>query len=288
MYEQFYGLREKPFALAPNPAYLYLSRHHRHALTLLEYSILQPAGFAVITGEVGCGKTTVVQRFLDGKPEGLRVGLLCNTHAGIGPLLPWILDALDVPVPADRSETSHELHRMLVAFLRKNYAEGRRTLLVIDEAQNLSLGTLEELRVLSNVNTGKDLLLQTILIGQPELRTTLRGPRMKQFAQRIMVDYHLGPLKREETHAYVAHRLEVAGGSTTLVSADAIELVYESTQGVPRLVNILCDTALVYGFADQRPSVDAALVEEVLSDRAGGVLPLKSSRRAAAETVVRG
>jgi len=285
MYEQFYGLREKPFALAPNPAFLYLSRHHRHALTLLEYSILQQAGFAVITGEVGCGKTTVVQRFLAGKPDGLRVGLLCNTHARIGPLLPWLLDALEVPVGAHLAEASHELHRLLVDFLRKSYAEGRRTLLVIDEAQNLPLAALEELRVLSNVNTGQDLLLQTILIGQPELRAMLRRPRMRQFAQRIVVDYHLGPLQREETHAYIAHRLEVAGASSALVSGDAIELVHESTQGVPRLVNLLCDTALVYGFAEQRPCVDAALIEQVLADRAGGILPLKASPRAAADVI---
>lgn len=282
MYEQFYGLREKPFALTPNPAYLYLSRHHRHAFTMLEYAISEAAGFAVISGEVGCGKTTVVQSFLGERRDALAVALLSNIHPGIGPLLPWVLDALGV-----RSDeaSSHELHRRLVGFLRHKYATGQRTILVIDEAQNLSVATLEELRVLSNVNVGTDLLLQTILIGQPELRRTLKRPKMRQFAQRIVVDYHLGPLQREETHAYVAHRLQVAGGSSAVISPDAVERVYECTDGVPRLVNILCDTALVYGFADQRATVDAELIEHVLSDRAGGALPLKSSRRAAGSVV---
>jgi len=285
MYEQFYGLREKPFALVPNPAYLYSSRHHRHALTMLEYAISEAAGFAVITGEVGCGKTTVVHRFLDDERKGLSVALLSNVHPGIGPLLPWVLDSLGAP---SLEAPSHELHRRLVAFLKQKYGAGQRTVLVIDEAQNLPVAALEELRVLSNVNVGTTLLLQTILIGQPELRSSLRRPGMRQFAQRIVVDYHLGPLQREETHAYVAHRLTVAGGNPKLISPEAIERVYERTAGVPRLVNILCDTALVYGFADQRPRVDAELVDQVLADRAEGVLPLRSSPRVAADSALRG
>lgn len=279
MYEQFYRLRENPFALAPDPAYLYLSRHHQYALTLLEYAVWQAAGFAVITGEVGCGKTTVVQRFLGEEREGLSIASLSNVHAGIGQLLPWVLESLGVEAG---EAPAHELHRKLVMFLKQKHAAGERTILVIDEAQNLSVDSLEELRVLSNVNAGKNLLLQTVLIGQPELRTTLRLPGMRQFAQRILVDYHLGPLRREETHAYIAHRLAVAGGSPTLISMDAVERVHECTEGVPRLVNILCHTALVYGFADQRPVVDAELVETVLADREGGVLPLKTAPRAAA------
>ncbi len=285
MYEQFYGLREKPFALAPDPAYLYLSRHHRHALTMLEYAISQSAGFAVITGEVGCGKTTVVQRFLEATPDELNVGFLSNVHAGIGPVLPWILESLGMQ--SDPAAAS-ELHRRFVTFLKQKYTAGHRTLLVIDEAQNLPVDALEELRVLSNLNAGKDLLLQTILIGQPELRATLSWPGLTQFAQRIVVDYHLGALQREETHAYIAHRLSVAGGDPALITAAAVERVHECTEGVPRLVNILCDTALVYGYADQRPTVDAELVEQVLSDRAAGVLPLKSARKASAAPALRG
>lgn len=285
MYERFYGLREKPFALAPDPAYLYLSRHHRHALTMLEYAISQAAGFAVITGEVGCGKTTVVQRFLEEARDELSVGFLTHVHAGIGPLLPWVVQSLGIEPTA---AASNELHRRFATFLEQKYAAGRRALLVIDEAQNLPAGALEELRVLSNLNAGKDLLLQTILVGQPELRTTLGWPGMRQFAQRIVVDYHLGALQREETHAYVAHRLSVAGGDPTLIAPAAVERVHDCTEGVPRLVNILCDTALVYGFADQRPAVDVDLIDRVLSDRAAGVLPFKTPRQAVAAPALEG
>jgi general secretion pathway protein A len=284
MYEQFYGLRENPFALAPNPAYLYLSRHHQYALTMLEYAIWQAAGFAVITGEVGCGKTTIVQHFLGDKRK-LSIALLSNVHPGMGPLLPWVLDSLGAESGESRA---HELHRRLVTFLKQKHAAGERAVLVIDEAQNLSVEALEELRVLSNVNAGRDLVLQIVLIGQPELRATLSLPGMRQFAQRIVVDYHLTPLRRDETQAYVAHRLAVAGGSRDLISTDAVERVHECAGGVPRLVNILCDTALVYGFAEQRPVVDAELVEMVLADKAGGVLPIKTARRVAADSVIRG
>ncbi len=285
MYERYYSLREKPFALAPDPAYLYLSHHHRHALTMLEYAISQAAGFAVITGEVGCGKTTVVQRFLEAAPQALSIGFLTHIHAGIGPLLPWVVQSLGMDAG---SAASSELHRHFTAFLERKFTEGCRALLVIDEAQNLSIGALEELRVLSNLNAGKDLLLQTILVGQPELRTTLSWPEMRQFAQRIVVDYHLRALELEETHAYVAHRLSVAGGDPALITPTAVERVHECTEGVPRLVNIVCDTALVYGFADQRPFVDVELIEQVLSDRAAGVLPLKTSGPIAAASALGG
>ncbi len=285
MYERFYGLREKPFALTPDPAYLYLSRHHRHALTMLEYAISQAAGFAVITGEVGCGKTTVVQRFLKEVPDALTVGFLTNVHAEIGPLLPWVMQSLGME---PGSGAANELHRRFATFLEQRHTAGRRALVVIDEAQNLPPGALEELRVLSNLNSGKNLLLQTILVGQPELRTTLSWPGMRQFAQRIVVDYHLGALQREETPAYVAHRLSVAGGNPALITPAALERVHESTEGVPRLVNIICDSALVYGFADQRPAVDVELVEQVLSDRATGVLPLKTAARLAVASAIGG
>jgi type II secretory pathway predicted ATPase ExeA len=197
--------------------------------------------------------------------------------------LPWLLESLGIEGITGQPS---ELYRQFVAFLNREYAAGRRTLLVIDEAQNLSVAALEELRVLSNLNCGSELLLQTILIGQPELRVTLSWPTMRQFAQRIAVDYHLGALEREETHAYVAHRLNVAGGSPSLISHAAIDRIYECTEGVPRLVNILCDTALVYGYADQRMPVDADVVEQVLNDRAAGVLPLKGPGRARPESVV--
>ncbi len=273
MYENFYALREKPFALSPDPAYLYLAKRYRHALTMLEYALSQAAGFAVITGEVGCGKTTVVRHFLARADRQLNVGFITNAHPGFGPLLPWVMDALGIEVGAAQPS---ELYRRFVNYVRREYDAGRRTVLVIDEAQNLGIAGLEELRVLSNLNAGKDLLLQTILIGQPELRASLQLQSLRQFAQRIAMEYHLEALQPEETTAYIRHRLMVAGGSSELFAADTFELIHESTGGVPRLINIVCDTALVYGFADQLPQIDAQIIRSVVGDRAG-ILPLAAS-----------
>jgi type II secretory pathway predicted ATPase ExeA len=271
MYEQFYGLREKPFSLAPDPGFLYLARRHQHALTMLEYVLGEASGFALITGEVGCGKTTVVRHVLERVALMLNVGFVTNTHRGFGSLLPWILEALRMDAGA---QSQSEQYRRLVEFAGREYAAGRRVVLVIDEAQNLGVDGLEELRVLSNINEGKHTMIQTILIGQPELRKLLRRRSLRQFAQRIAMEYHLEALQAEETHSYIAHRLGVAGGSGRLFSPAACAAVHACTGGVPRLINIVCDTALVYGFADQKPAIDVELIEQVLHDRAG-VLPLK-------------
>ncbi|HWW79082.1 MAG TPA: AAA family ATPase, partial [Steroidobacteraceae bacterium] len=168
------------------------------------------------------------------------------------------------------------LYRRFVTHVRHEYDAGRRAVLVIDEAQNLGVAGLEELRVLSNLNAGKHLLLQTILIGQPELRTTLGLQELRQLAQRISIDHHLEALRTEETRGYVRHRLVVAGGRADIFTPEALELVHECTGGVPRLVNLVCDTALVYGFSDQQTIIAADLIEQVVADRAsGGLLPLR-------------
>ncbi|GAC1453472.1 MAG: AAA family ATPase [Steroidobacteraceae bacterium] len=284
MYEQFYGLRANPFALSPDPAYLYLGSGHRFALTLLEYALQQGSGFALVSGEVGSGKTTVIQYLLSRVGEGLRIGLMTNIHAGIGSLLPWAMQALGVPPgPGGASE----VYARFTDYLQQERAAGRRVVLIIDEAQNLSADALEELRVLSNVNRGETLLLQTILVGQPELRTTLRKKRMRQFAQRIAIDYHIGALQAAETHAYIRHRLAVAGGNVELFTDAARELVHASAGGVPRLINQICETALVYGFAEQSAALDVPLVRQVLRDRGrGGLLPLIRTARAASLAAV--
>ncbi len=171
-----------------------------------------------------------------------------------------------------------ELYRRFVGHVKQVYSKGVRTVLVIDEAQNLGVEGLEELRVLSNLNAGKDLPLQTVLIGQPELRQTLRLQNLRQFAQRIVIDHHLEALNLEETIGYVRHRLTVAGGRSELFEPEALQRVYESTGGVPRLVNLVCDTALVYGFSDQRPVITVDLIDQVIADRtSGGLLPLRAA-----------
>jgi len=269
VYESFFGLREKPFALAPDPDFLFLGRHHRRALTLLEYTLSSGSGFALVTGRVGCGKTTVVRSVLARASQEFTIGLIANTHGGFGRLLPWVARAVGVKdIPRDESE----LHEAFVAFLMREYAAGRRVVLIIDEAQNLGVAALEELRVLSNVNTGKDLLLQTILIGQPELRITLARPDLRQFAQRIAIECHMEALSRDETSAYVRHRLVVAGGDAALFAPEAIEHIHLCTGGVPRLINQACDTALVYAFADQVRSIGLDLVAQVFADRRAGGL----------------
>jgi type II secretory pathway predicted ATPase ExeA len=279
MYEQFYALREKPFALTPDPAYLFLAKRHRHALTMLEYALTQASGFALITGEVGCGKTTVVQHFLARAAGALDVGFINNAHPGFGALLPWVMESFGLEAG---QATPSELYRRFAAHVRQKYAAGARTVLVIDEAQNLGIAGLEELRVLSNLNVGKDLLLQTVLIGQPELRALLQLQSMRQLAQRIAIDHHLEALRSEETLGYVRHRLAVAGGRPDLFTPEAIQLVHECTGGVPRLVNLVCDTALVYGFAEQRPDITPDLIEQVVADRAaGGLLTLRVARNGA-------
>jgi general secretion pathway protein A len=276
MYENFYKLRRLPFALTPDPAFLYLSKQHNFALTMLRYGVMSRAGFCLLTGEVGSGKTLVVRRLLDSLGGEVTVGLINSLTRESGRLLQWVNLAFEVEHEGRDDAT---LYQLFVGFLLREYAAGRRVVLIVDEAQNLSEGMLEQLRVLSNVNAGQHVVLQTFLVGQPELLDMLRQPQLRQFAQRINVDYHLKPLSLEDTMAYVRHRLVVAGGGVDLFSIGAIALVHEATGGVPRLINQLCDTALVHGFAEQQPGIDAGLMHEVIaSRRAGGVFPAQPDR----------
>src|SRR5580698_5844052 len=223
MYERHFGFTSKPFALTPDPAFLYLSRQHAMAMTMLEYGLESQAAFSLLTGDIGSGKTTLVRRLLRGLGDQVVVGLISNAHARFKSIHGWALSALGI-VPNDDSDIAK--YEALVDSFVREYGKGRRTLLILDEAQNLSVEVLEELRLLSNVNSEKDLVLQILLVGQPELRTKLAGAELRQFAQRISVDFHLRPLDRYETDAYIRHRLSVAGGNDALFQPEAIDMVY--------------------------------------------------------------
>lgn len=269
MYEAHYGFREKPFSINPDPAFLYLSPKHQAALDLLEYGLMTHAGFVVVTGDIGSGKTTLIRYFLEQLGKDVNVGLLTNTHQSFGELLRWVLFAFNLP---NRGKDKVEMFQDFLEFLIAQYAQRKRTVLIVDEAQNMSIETLEELRMLSNINADKDQVLQVILAGQPELRETLRRPDLEQFAQRIAVDCHIEALGPEETEAYIHYRSKVAGGSPGLFDRGACQAVYAHTNGVPRLVNLLCDMALVYGYAEQRLGIDAGLVNDAAQDRRKGGL----------------
>ena len=271
MYLQFYGLREKPFSLLPDPGFLYPSAKHRMAMTLLEYGLTNQTSFSVITGGIGTGKTTLIRNLLNQMGRDVTVGLITNTHRSFGELLQWVLMAFNLEF---RGKDKVDMFHTFIDFMIKEYARGRHTILIVDEAQNMSAETLEELRMLSNINTDKDQVLQVFLVGQVGLRDTLRRPDLEQFAQRIAVDYHLEGLNSAETREYIRHRLGVAGGSPDIFEDAACEAVYTYSAGVPRLINLLCDTSLVYGYAEGTPRISAALVHDVAHEKQkGGIFP---------------
>jgi general secretion pathway protein A len=268
MYERYFRLNSKPFALSPDPSFLFPSRQHAAALTMLEYGIESQAIFCLLTGEIGSGKTTVVRQLIRMLGEKFAVGLVSNTHEHFTSVMPWALSALGIVSAADSDIARYEA---LTNSAIREYSKGRRTVLIFDEAQNLSISLLEELRLLSNINSEGDTALQVLLVGQPELREKLACAQLTQFAQRVSVDFHLDCLTLVEARAYVQHRLKVAGGSVTLFEADAIAFIHARTGGTPRLMNQLCDLALVYAFAEQVQSVDEQLVRLVLQDRTRGL-----------------
>lgn len=280
MYERHFGFAVKPFALTPDPAFLYPSRQHAMAMTMLEYFVESQATFSVLTGDIGSGKTTLLRHLLRNMGPHVNVGLISNTHQSFKSIHPWALSALSV-VPSDDSNIA--LYEALNDSFVHTYSKGGRTLLILDEAQNLCIEALEELRLLSNVNSEQDLALQVFLVGQPELRDKLEQPALEQFAQRVSVDFHLGSLTLEEVRAYVAHRLAVAGGHSSLFHPDAVALIHARTRGIPRLINQLCDMALVYAFAEQQTAVDARLLQVILQDRKRrGAISLFAGRTATA------
>ena len=246
------------------------------ALTLLEYGLLNQASFSVITGDIGTGKTTLIRQLLNQMERDTVVGLITNTHSSFGELLQWILLAFNLESP---SKEKVDMYKTFMDFLIKQYAANLRSVLIIDEAQNMGAQALEELRMLSNVNSEKDQILQVILVGQPGLRDNLRDPRLEQFAQRIAVDYNLEPLNLEETSQYIRHRLSIAGGNPELFEDTACKAVFHYSGGIPRLINLLCDTALVYGYAEQAPRIGAKFIEDVARDKQQSrIVPLRQQQ----------
>ena len=264
MYEAFYGFKEKPFSMLPDPGFLYLSKKHQAALTLLEYGLLNHVGFCVISGEAGAGKTTILRALLERISDDVTVGLITNTHQSFGGLLDWVLSAFDLHQP---DLTHVEMHQIFMEYLIEEYANSRTVLLIVDEAQNMKADALEELRMLSNVNSDKDQLMQVVLAGQPALKETLRMPELMQFAQRIAVDYHLEALNLQETCGYIQHRLVIAGAERDVFTPAACARIHSYSGGTPRLINLLCETVMVYGFADQVEMIDVDLVDEMVLER---------------------
>lgn len=264
MYEEFFGLTEKPFSIQPDPSFLYWGRGHRLAYAMLEYGVLNHAGISVVTGEIGCGKTTLIHRLLDQLSDTHSVALLSNIQQGRGDLLSWVLMGFGQPFAG---KTHVELFSQLQHFFIEEYSRGRRVVLIIDEAQNLSVDMLEELRMLSNINAGKDQLLQLILVGQPELKGVLNRPDMLQLAQRIGSDFHLTPLSRPEVDAYIETRMTIAGAQQRVFDEEAVDLIAEHSRGVPRVINIIADTALVYAFSAQSATVGADMIRDVVRDK---------------------
>ncbi len=264
MYEKFYGLSEKPFHIVPNPSFLYFSPKHQNALTYLEYGIRERMGFILLTGEIGTGKTTLIRYILDQIETDIEVAVIFNTNVSPNQLLGLILREFELE--ADKNDKAGNLDS-IHHFLIRKYGENQRVLLIIDEAQNLSEEALEEVRMLSNLQTDNNFLLQIMLVGQPELKARLRRPNLAQLSQRIAVTYHLMPLSLKETGGYIASRLEKTGGSPDLFTKGAVDEIFRASNGTPRSINLLCDTALVYGFVDELHTIDAHVVTQVVEDK---------------------
>ena len=261
MCQSYFGLTEAPFAIAPDPRYLYMSQCHQEALATLLYGVGSDGGFVLLTGDVGAGKTTLCRCLLEQMPETCDVAYIFNPKLTVVELLSTICDEFRIAYPA--GNTSIKLFVDFInAYLLDAHAKGRRAVLIIDEAQNLSADVLEQMRLLTNLETHQRKLLQIILLGQPELATLLERPELRQLAQRIVARYHLGPLDRAEVKSYVWHRLEVSGAKRHLIPASLMGKVHRLSNGVPRLINTLCDRALLGAYVQNKERVDRATLAQ--------------------------
>ena len=283
LYGAWFGLQREPFSIAPDPRTLFMSERHREALAHLLYGVQGGGGFVLLTGEIGAGKTTVSRCFLEQVPEGCRVAYVFNPKQTVDELLWTVAQEFGLEGPGLAGSGgggggSKALVDALNRYLLQVHAQGGQAVLVIDEAQALSVEVLEQLRLLTNLETSERKLLQIILIGQPELRAMVASPGLEQLAQRVIARYHLGPLSAPDTARYVQHRLAVAGLSGPLpFDAAALKRVHERSRGVPRRINLLCDRALLGAYATGRRSVDASIVERAAAEVDGEPLPAETA-----------
>lgn len=279
MYNHYFQLKHAPFSIAPDPRYLFMSERHREALAHLLYGIGSGGGFVLLTGEIGAGKTTVCRCFIEQVPENCRLAYIFNPRLTAEELLQTVCDELRIDVAPGQGAGVKAYVDAINRYLLASHAQGLNNVLVIDEAQNLSSEVLEQLRLLTNLETSERKLLQIILIGQPELRTMLARPELEQLAQRVIARYHLGPLTEAETGAYIGHRLAVAGATGQPFPPGLTPLVHKLAQGVPRRINLLCDRALLGAYVENSPQVTRAILlkaaEEVFAGEPAARKPLR-------------
>ncbi len=268
MYTQYFGLNEKPFRITPDPRYLFMSERHSEGLAHLVYGVKDSSGFIQLTGEVGTGKTTLIRTLLTRIPSGVDIALVLNPQLSAIEFMATICEELNIPLPEDKS-SSKALVDTLNQHLLESHANGRRTILLVDEAQNLSTDVLEQIRLLTNLETTKQKLLQIILIAQPELREILSQTNLRQLAQRVTGRYHLEPLSREESERYIDHRLKVAGGLGNIFEDNAKREVYKLSKGVPRMINVICDRALLGAYSGEVRKVTRQIVRKAAAEVAG-------------------
>ncbi len=264
MYESYFNLRTKPFDLVPNPEFLFFSKAHKRALVYLDYGINERAGFILLTGEIGSGKTTIIRDLIKKQRPGVVLSKIFNTSVTFDQLLAMVNDDfhLDV-VGKDRIALMRDLNDFLI----DQYARGNRPTLIIDEAQNLTPELLENIRMLSNLETDDAKLLQIILVGQPELRTTLSDPALLQLRQRISINCHINPLSRLEVEEYILHRLQVAGNREAVIFLpESLDIIYRYSRGIPRLINIICDFLMLSAFAEEVQVLDGSMAKDVIGD----------------------
>jgi general secretion pathway protein A len=268
MFQDYFGISEDPFAITPDPKYLFLSERHRNGFAHLLYGVTQGGGFVQLTGEVGTGKTLLCRKLLAQLPRAVDVAFIFNPRLSPLELVATICDELRVLYPLGCTSIK-EIVDFLNAYLLESHAQGRRTVVIIDEAQNLSFESLEQIRLLTNLETASEKLLQIILVGQPELRTLLNRPELRQLAQRVTARYHLTPLSRRETRAYILHRLKVAGLERPLFTEGAIRRVYKLSGGIPRLINILCSRGMLAAYGKREGQVNRSMLTQVASELRG-------------------